>query len=65
MNEETTIDCIQVTLTRVKFLFFSLGILFDFVQSLVHGFGIAISGDQQCLIISDVIRNGPADGKLL
>jgi hypothetical protein len=36
----------------------------------LHGFGIAISGghdeiDNQSLIISDVIKNGPADGKLL
>jgi hypothetical protein len=47
--------------------FVSVNILF---QSPLHGFGIAISGgndefDNQSLIISDVIKNGPADGKLL
>ncbi|CAF3369678.1 unnamed protein product [Rotaria socialis] len=53
-DDEDTTDCIQVTLTR----------------SPLYGFGIAINGgndngDNQSLIISDVIKNGPADGKLL
>ncbi|CAF1119374.1 unnamed protein product [Rotaria sordida] len=53
-DDEDTIDCIQVTLTR----------------SPLHGFGIAINGgnddiDNQSLIITDIIKNGPADGKLL
>ncbi|UJR16411.1 hypothetical protein I4U23_003313 [Adineta vaga] len=47
-------DCIQVTLTR----------------STLHGFGISISegndeNDNRSLIVSDVIKNGPADGKIL
>jgi hypothetical protein len=72
MSEEETIDCIQVTLTRVRsnwksFVFFFVGFT---LQSPLYGFGIAISGgnneiDNQSLIISDVIKNGPADGKLL
>jgi len=50
MHEES----IHVTLTR----------------SSLYGFGIAICGEtdeanQQNLIISEVIPNGPADGKLL
>ncbi|CAF3367052.1 unnamed protein product [Rotaria sp. Silwood1] len=53
-DDEDTTDCIQVTLTR----------------SPLHGFGIAINGgnddiDNQSLIITDIIKNGPADGKLL
>ncbi len=69
MSEEETIDCIQVTLTRVRSNWKSFFIGFAF-QSSLYGFGIAISGgndeiDNQSLIISDVIKNGPADGKLL
>ncbi|CAF0891258.1 unnamed protein product [Adineta steineri] len=57
MDEDDMSDknnCFQVTLTR----------------SPLHGFGISISGgnddnDNQSLIVSDVIKNGPAVGKLL
>lgn len=54
MYENDPIDSIHVTLTR----------------SSLYGFGIAISGEtdetnQQNLIISEIIPNGPADGKLL
>ncbi len=69
-DDDNTIDCIQVTLTRVNFNFKFFIYNNILIQSPLFGFGIAISGgnneiDNQSLIISDVIKNGPADGKLL
>ncbi len=73
-DDDNTIVSIQVTLTRVNFNLNFYSFCFNYnnilIQSPLYGFGIAISGgndeiDNQSLIISDVIKSGPADGKLL